>query len=127
MYHAQAHALIQVVKSLSACSTDAAVALRVLKRQLPDGCGYAPDKGCRVPIKRAPYPCHIVAKWRLPSPQRDGDEVSSVECGASLMRVKAAVEQMVSSDPAMAADPTFYVWSEKTISGRVMGRFDDTG
>jgi len=127
MYHQSSGMLIQVLKRLSARRTDAVASLGVAKTQLPKGKAYEPSKGWRLPIKRLPYACVIVWRWRLPSPYRDGEEMARIDCGASLARVKEALAKLTSEDPRIGEDPTFYVWLENGAARRVMGRFEDEG
>ena len=126
LFHQDAHVLIVVSKHLVPLSLRGKAQVTVRMWRLPELRRYQPERGYKLPLRRLPYPYRVVWCFRLPS-VRDGELAFVKECGGSLSTVETVLRELVSADPVMRKDPTFYVWAEKVFGGREVGVFEDVG
>ena len=126
LFHLDAHILIVVSKHLVPISFRGKAQVTIKMWRLPESRRYQPERGYKLPLRRLSHPCRVVWRFRLPR-VRDGKLAFVKECGGSLSTVQASLQELVSADPVMREDSTFYVWAEKVFGWRDVGVFEDAG
>ena len=128
LHHRRARIMIQAVKSLGPPGSrkERRVGLRVIKEEVRHLKRFDWGLRVRMPLRGVTDPLFSVAIWWLPSPHK-GKPLEEVDCGASISRVQAAVQKIISEDPALAENPVFDVWCEKGGVSPTRGKFEDYG
>jgi len=131
LYHLESNTIIVVAKSVWPPQPWGEVALRVTCVRLPEGRRYHPERGRRflkIPEPNLPYvwPYVIrkVPRRYLPVPHQ-GEVLSDVPCGASLLKARTAVAELIAACPSIGTDARFCVWCVGQYFHRTFGRFDD--
>jgi hypothetical protein len=132
LYHLESNTMIVVAKSVVPPQPWTEVALRVTCVRLPEARRYHPERGRRFLTTRdpnlpyvLPYVIRKVPRRYLPLP-REGEVLSDVPCGASLLKARTAVAELIAACPSIGTDARFYVWSVGQYSFEAtFGRFDD--
>jgi hypothetical protein len=131
LYHLESDTMIVVAKSVVPPQPWTEVSLRVTCVRLPEGRRYHPERGRRLLKNPDPdLPCvwpYVIRKMPrkyLPLP-REGEVLSDVPCGASLLKARTAVAELIAACPSMGTDARFYVWCVGNCVQITFGRFGD--
>jgi len=123
-YHKPSGILILIVKWLSPdWSSDGEVELRVRKVQIRDHERFQRTRR-RPPGGTRSWRTRFAAHRRLPR-ERDGELLEEIECGASLVRLREAVERIIAEEPRLDGEPVFDVWPWQCYAIKVFGEFKE--